>query len=311
MEAQRINKRTHRAFTDGQMIGELMGGKKPKHVHLSLGIPLRTIYRKWKRYKAVGTIAPLPKTGRPKVTTPRADRAMLYEVQKDPFLSCKKIAANIGRPTLSVYTIRRRLSRLGGYKSYKAAKKPWLREINRVKRLAWARNHLNWTPAQWRSVLWSDESKFEVRCHAPKKVWRQKGQRYLPKNTQGTVKHDQSVMVWGCFTYTGVGRLHRINGIMKKEEYHDILQRQMLPSARGLFGPNPWIFQQDNDPKHTALINKAYLMNQQVNVLDWPAQSPDLNPIENLWSEFDRQLQDRNCNTPNQLFEVLQAGWAA
>jgi hypothetical protein len=58
---------------------------------------------------------------------------------------------------------------LGGYKSYQAAKKPWLRIINRVKRPAWARNHLNWTPAQWRSVLWSDESKFEVRSHGPKK----------------------------------------------------------------------------------------------------------------------------------------------
>jgi hypothetical protein len=77
------------------------------------------------------------------------------------------------------------------------------------------------------------------------------------------------------------------------------------------FWPKSMIFQQDNDPKHTALINKAYLVNQQVNILDWPAQSPDLNSIENLWSDLDRQLQDRNCNTPNQLFEVLQAGWAA
>jgi hypothetical protein len=201
--------------------------------------------------------------------------------------------------------------RLGGYKSCHAAKKPWLREANRVKRLQWAQAHRNWTPDQWRSVLWSDESKFELRYHALKRVWRKKGTRYDPRNTQGTVKHDKSVMVWGCFAYSGLGRLHRIQGIMKKEEYHAILQHQMFPSANALFGQNNWIFQQDNDPKHTVIINQAYLANRHVNVMDWPAQSPDLNPIENLWSELNRQLQDRACNTPDELFDVLKAGWEA
>jgi hypothetical protein len=118
-------------------------------------------------------------------------------------------------------------------------------------------------------------------------------------------------MVWGCFASSGVGRLHHIQGIMKKEEYHAILQHQMFPSANALFGHNNWIFQQDNDLKHTAIINQAYLANRHVNVMDWPAQSPDLNPIENLWSELKRQLQDRTCNTPDELFDVLKAGWEA
>jgi transposase len=118
-------------------------------------------------------------------------------------------------------------------------------------------------------------------------------------------------MVWGCFTYAGVGILHRINGIMKKEQYKYILQYKMIPSAQRLFAGNNWIFQQDNDPKHTARINKAYLLNKQVQTLDWPAQSPDLNPIENLWSQLDRDLKDRVCNTPDQLLEVLKGGWEA
>ena len=63
----------------------------------------------------------------------------------------------------------------------------------------------------------------------------------------------------------------------------------MRPSARQLHGDN-FIFQNDNDPKHTAHIVKNYLRNQQIEMLEWPPLSPDLNPIENLLAELSRKL---------------------
>jgi hypothetical protein len=111
MEAERIAKRNHRAFMDGQLAGALLAGKKPKEVYLSLRIPLRTIYRKWKRIREEGALRPRLRSGRPKVTTPREDRHIIREVERDPFTSCKKIATNIGRPDLSADTIERRLAK--------------------------------------------------------------------------------------------------------------------------------------------------------------------------------------------------------
>jgi hypothetical protein len=122
-----------------------------------------------------------------------------------------------------------------------------------------------------RPVVWWIQIRHPIPCIS--KIWRVKGSRYASKNTVKTVKHDKKVMVWGCLSKGGVGNLYRIHGIMVKEDYHNILQRQMFPSARALFPLNDFIFQQDNDPKHTAGINKAYLANKEVNLLDWPARS--------------------------------------
>jgi hypothetical protein len=311
MEVNRNKRRKDCPYENGLIIAGFQGGKKARQLHEELQIPISTLYCKWKRFLKEGTLVPKPRCGSPKKTTDREDSMIVREVKKNPFMTCKQVAVAVGRPDLSPDTIKRRLVKVGKLKCRTAAKKPWLRPVNRVNRLAWARAHVNWTQAQWREVLWSDESKFVIRYHASRKVWRLKGQRFNPKNTVKTVKHDKKVMVWGCFSYGGVGRLYRIHGIMDAMGYHSILQRQMIPSAEALFPHIPWTFQQDNDPKHTAGVNKRYLQNKNVNVLDWPAQSPDLNPIENLWNELDRRLKRRACNTENELFEVLKEGWDA
>jgi transposase len=116
-------------------------------------------------------------------------------------------------------------------------------------------------------------------------------------------------MVWGCFSYYGVGKLVRIEGIMDQKKYKSILRQNLVQSARQLFPRGNWIFQQDNDPKHTAASVRNYMQNMGFKILRWPAQSPDLNPIENLWSELDRLTKHRKPQTEEQLYKMLIDGW--
>jgi len=103
--------------------------------------------------------------------------------------------------------------------------------------------------------------------------------------------------------------IERIHGIMDKDMYLDILENAMLPSADMIYGREEWLLQQDNDSKHTAHVVRDWMAHNEIPVMPWPAQSPDLNPIENLWSILDASGKNRKCNTADQLFTILRDTW--
>jgi hypothetical protein len=109
--------------------------------------------------------------------------------------------------------------------------------------------------------------------------------------------------------YSGIGRLEFIDDRMNAERYCEILDSNLFQSADQLRMPPDFIFQQDNDPEHTAHLTARWLDENGVRLLKWPAQSPDLNPIEHLWYLLEKELGDRRFKTKDELKTALTAAW--
>lgn len=141
------------------------------------------------------------------------------------------------------------------------------------------------------------------------KVWRLADERYKDQYLEKTVKYNGgNIMVWGCFSKNGVGKLHFIEGLMDSVEYVNILANNLKHSAE-LLGHENWVFQQDNDPKHTSNRAKSFFAKKRIEVLEWPSQSPDLNPIEHLWAFIKSKLKGEKFKNKNDLSIAVETIW--
>ncbi len=117
--------------------------------------------------------------------------------------------------------------------------------------------------------------------------------------------------IWAAMSSAGVGPLCFLKSTVNAAIYQDFLEHFMLSSADKLYRDADFIFQQDLAPAHTAKGTKSWLNDHGVTVLDWPANSPDLNPIENLWSIVKRKMRDTRPNNADELKATVKETWAS
>ncbi|CAK9819099.1 Transposable element Tcb1 transposase [Anthophora quadrimaculata] len=277
-----------------------------------MGITVGACYAAIKHIELHKTVDNVSRKQKPRKTDVHTDRVIHRISKADRFKTAVDIHTEISpylKQEISVRTVQRRLNKVNLIGRV-ARKKPLISEKNRRARLQFAKVHIKWTAEEWSKVVFTDESKFnrfgsDGKCY----VRRTAGEEYKKNCTKPTVKGGGgSALVWGSMSMNGTGPIRRITGIMDRFVYLDIVKNVLLPFAKDKM-PNDWIYQADNDPKHTARVVKEFLEKEKLNIMKWPAQSPDLNPIEMLWIDVDHEIKRRKPKNIQDLFEMIEEAW--
>ena len=220
-----------------------------------------------------------------------------------------RIIRNISQlPNVSPSTVQK-IRRELGYKFLPPLRTFFLSDEQKIARLAFCVKHLN-ENTKWDNVLFTDECYFWLgEDHRP--LYRKRGE-----HTKDVLVHEkkfnEKILVFG-----GISRSYKTNlivlqnGTVDAITYIDDLidESGLIPSMNEVYGVKKWVLMQDGASAHTAKVTLDYLRTY-VNILEnWPAMSPDLNPIENLWAIMKAKVSELRPQNKEQLIEYVIAVW--
>ena len=279
-----------------------------KEISKIVGVSISTISHIMRMKKETGSVTPKRKgkCGRKRKTTPKDDAYLIRESVKDPRKTSDAIKTTLGGKGMEISssTVCRRLLEVGR-KAYHPVKKQLLTKTMKTKRYKWGLKYKHWTKEDWRHVIFSDETHMFVQGQRSQHVQKSQNKKIRNAHIDQCVKHPQKKMFGGCFSFYGIGSLHPVEGMMRSQQYIEVVQQRVIPEMNRLFPDGSGVFQQDLAPCHTLKQVKKFMNENYIKVLEWPGNSPDLNPIENLWSICKKRLRTMDCTLKEKLIQVL------
>lgn len=293
-----------------RIVTKLEDGWSLSAVAQHFNVSRTTVFSINKRWRELETLERKRGSGRRRVSLVHEDQALLQVLENDPFESAKN-ARILSQFPGSQSTVCRRI-KASHLKCRIAAKKTELTPQQKQARLIFALNFRLNEQQFWDRVIFSDEKIFQSSKKGKIKVYRPDNQRFNPRFVDRyRASGHFSVNVWGWISSRGMGVVWRIEGRFVALTYREILENIMVPSVEQLYPENNYIFQHDNCPVHTANIVTQWIQNAHIESLPWPSNSPDINPIENIWGVIVKRLYRRNFMPQNseELWQCIQEVW--
>ena len=263
------------------------------------GIPRRTVSRTLSKLRQGLSLERKKGSGRPRLLNINDRRRLIQLAKKKNTSSARDLQIEMvkrSNPIVAPRTIRRYLNR-AGYFNMVPKTQPLLTPNQKLNRIKWCKDHQRTRWSQW---IFSDESRFQLfRCREGR--WAKERPRI------GKPKFGPSLMVWGAISLKGKSTLIMIKGSINSIKYQEILTTAE-PSIKQLY-PRSFTFQQDGASSHTSKTTLKWFQDKKWKVSPWPANSPDLNPIENIWSRMKKAVGGKRPKDIDNLEVIIQEVW--